>query len=236
MIPSITIPNTFSPAVPQLESVVGVPTETSAVARLPFYAVPSSVPAVQVYHNGRGTGSYDPLRRAAAPILSAPPTGLGFPAYQAPGAGVYVGTSFTSIFMTQMLGQPAASTAKEDAGLISTFFSAPVLGGMPAENVSPLAKNVREAAAPIVPEAALSEPLPSTIKIPLIQQLSSGLSVASSFYQPPVFSGPRAAETNQLRAGSSFIRPRGIDGYIATSSRNQFQLTPTQVEPIRFVV
>ena len=217
MIPTIAIPNLVTPPSIQTESVVGVPTETSMSARIPFHAVPSSVAAEPVYHNGRGSAAYEPIR------LNRPLPAVQLPAiagYQASGAGTYIGTAFTSIFMTQLMGQNTALTSEPDRDLIASFFSARMQGvqQLEAEVLKPyqVADTVRLSA------SSRPEPTPLATKHAPIQQLAGGLAVAS---QITMGSAPAArTEVPPPRMGPSLIRPRGLEGYLATFSRNHLQL------------
>lgn len=137
MIPTISTPvPTQMPPPVQTAAVAGVPTETSFSARLPIYAVPSSVSAMEVYNNGRGG---KPAASTAAPRgtpLLSTPSYFNVTAPELEEAPVRI-SPFTSAFMAQVMGQKPNGSNSE--ALVSLFFGNPeTIAQLASRSVKPI--------------------------------------------------------------------------------------------------
>lgn len=145
MIPTIAVPvPTQMPPPVQTAAVSGVPTETSLTARIPFYAVPSTVSAVEVYNNGRGARGGAFANSAKPQASSHTDTPFDLTSSQLQEAPIKV-SPFTTTFMTQVLGQKPNGVTNE--ALVSMFFGSSV-NEAPAKPTLPATRSASPAGRP----------------------------------------------------------------------------------------
>ena len=223
MIPLIAVPNVHMPAPITSESFVGVPTQTSVLSRIPFHAVPSTVSSEQIYNNTRGGSQY----------ASNPPVGddLDIPRMPETAGNIIRanisaprGYNYTPQFMAQVLGQGGAAN---DNGMIESIFQSRI-----ANSPTPDTETLES--------FSLSRYLPSNASKPTAQAAAPELVMPkpdakpertvqnAKTAPPPVrrdYSGDAKARNYTMRIDESMIRPRGLESYIATFSRNVANLT-----------
>jgi hypothetical protein len=265
MIPTLALPNIQLSPPPMTESFAGVPTQTSALARLPFYAVPSNSNSGTVYNNSRYTGYAPQLvaQNAGSPVL--PPlvrnhTPAGVQSAQ-PGV-------FSSSFMAQIFGQGGLAQSSD---LFNSFFTAsrppaltldpeiierfsltkykpsdasrpqPALQGG-AAIVFPVAENRIEQQRLIaqqiqqpVPEQAVTTPVAAVNAATKAAYASTNTASVLAENTPRNQATQNAPQrSNNIRFGNSLIRPRGVEAYVATFSRNVVNLGGKENdEPVR---
>lgn len=270
MVPILTLPNVSVPPPPMAETFTGVPTQTSALARIPFNAVPSNGDPGTIYNNGRNTANF----AGSGTARQVPNPSVGINAARGlipPGVQTTQSGFFASSFVAQVMGQGGAA---QNGDLFSSFFSAsqpksptpdiellerfsltkykPSEAARPApqpQGTAALANqlNAQESAGRITQERAAVQ----AAQLQQSQQTAAGTSAVQS--QASVGGASAAASSpatraepasgnnrsqpersNTVRFTSSLIRPRGVDAYIATFSRNLMNLgTVSGEDPIR---
>lgn len=207
MIPTIAIPvPTQAPQAVQTAFLSGVPTETSATARLPTYAVPSSVSAVPVYHNGRGSAAYQPVRATALlpTVAQAQTDGFSLQSEESPPPAV---VPYTSAFMAQVIGQSDQPPA--NMPLVQFFF----------QSLTQDQKN----ALPEVPAGFRPAQRLQAQQQP-VQQLQQGLNFAGRQLQDEQTTPQTAASNLALVQPKTLVRASGLAGYQASHWRSQIHL------------
>lgn len=115
MIPLIAAPHVETPPPIQANSFSGVPTQTSATARIPFHAVPSTGnDGGQVYNNTRNGAGFGSQATASVPLASA----NVLHRFIVPGAASGSGFAFTTQFMAQVIGQNGVANGN---GMMESF-------------------------------------------------------------------------------------------------------------------
>ncbi len=269
MVPILTLPNVNVPLPPMAETFTGVPTQTSALARIPFNAVPSNAAPETVYNNGRNAANLP-----AGTTLQLPNPAIGVNAARgmiAPGVQTTQNGFFASSFVAQVMGQGGAA---QNSDLFSSFFNSgqpqsptpdsellqrfsltkykPSDAARPApqpQGTAALANqlNAKESAGRITQERAavqaaqLQQSQQATASTSAVQSQAKVSGASDAATSPATRAEPASGNnrtqperSNTVRFTSSLIRPRGVDAYIATFSRNIMNLgTVSGEDPIR---
>lgn len=241
MIPTLAVPNLNMPPPLLVESFTGVPTHTSASERIPYHAVPSNPPVNAAYNNQQGTSSLPIAARIAQTTAASPSM-----QFLAPGAPAAPSFAFTSLFMTQVIGQGGVAN---DNGIFASFLSSMTPSSLtptgdllerfsltkyqPSQAAKPLPQP--QGAAQLAPQPQAVRPIRIETQQPQQQapaQISmAGTAAPVSAPQPSAqYAASRSTPTerpareqsgsNQIRFSDSLIRQRGVDAYIATFTRN----------------
>ncbi|MCI5049263.1 MAG: hypothetical protein MRY32_02900 [Rickettsiales bacterium] len=220
-------------------AVLGVPTETSLLARIPFRAVPATISNSEVFNN---TKTSVPVRDSqnSAPQASFAQAATTTSALRRASTAPRYG--FSTLFMTQVMGQSNAN----DNALVRAFYDAESLFQAPGSEVKHLPSNASKPDPVPHGNAKLSMPIdrpvvdqefakvqpsvkPITVNIPDVPAPkianTSSSQVAAVVPKIQVPEAPQPA----IKTEGSLVRSSGTQAYQDTFSRNM--LSMGEIEP-----
>lgn len=220
----------------------------AAIGRLPQVSVAASVSAPEVHNNTRGN------QTASLPATPAASTGMAAASVTGAAAQPQRGmaeSSYSTLFLTQLLGQGAAnSQIIVDYEKMASFSNVKYL---PSQALLPKS-DPAGAFAKLLQTGASAEPSPSRApaqsadiqpRMAQARKIAAASAASRSDRPAPSLSAavklpasePKSAPSSMrltTRGTASLITPSGFDAYTATSARNEARLTRPET-PIRFL-